>query len=112
MVCPAQLGEAYFFNEKDMDQKLTLKINRADGYNGSEFWADGKWWTGIGDTLSGILNGTASIIQAKNGTYPDNASTAYIQGSYDNQSNTTKYLIFGGAGLILLILIVLLVSRK
>lgn len=87
----------------------TVRIQR---YDGEEFWADGQWWTGIGDTLNGILGGAAAIVAAKNGNYPDNSSEAYLQGSQDTSSNVNKYLIFGGAGLILLILVVLLVSRK
>ncbi len=85
---------------------------RLQRYDGAEFWADGNWWTGIGNTLGGILTGTAGIIAAKNGNYPDDSSEAYIQGSQDTSSKVNKYLIFGGAGLILLILVVLLVSRK
>ena len=81
-------------------------------YDGAEFWADGNWWSGIGNVFSGILGGAAGIVAAKNGNYPDNSSEAYLQGSQDTSSNVNKYLIFGGAGLILLILVVLLVSRK
>lgn len=101
----------------------TVRMQR---YDGEEFWADGNWWSGIGNVFSGILGGAASIVAAKNGNlggaagivaakngnYPDNSSEAYLQGSQDTSSNVNKYLIFGGAGLILLILVVLLVSRK
>lgn len=87
----------------------TVRMQR---YDGAEFWADGNWWSGIGNVFSGILGGAAGIVAAKNGNYPDNSSEAYLQGSQDTSSNVNKYLIFGGAGLILLILVVLLVSRK
>lgn len=87
----------------------TVRMQR---YDGKEFWADGNWWAGIGGFFNDLLNGTAGLIVAKNGNYPNNSSEAYLQGSQDTSSNVNKYLIFGGAGLILLILVVLLVSRK